>query len=257
MAHSGDGTGWSETTPAGTEPIYLGALEIRDLRKGLNLRIKKEHVIMSATTGGAEHKSGSAMAYALATASAPTLRPDAATSFTSADIGRVWYDTTLNVLKILVSVGAVTWETVGIPKDTIMFFYANDASALPGWTIYNTVVDCVLALKGGSGAYNVTGGDGAEKGAWTHNHGTNTGNVKLTSAQSGVPSHTHWLSTPTLSSDDAGSGKVTVGGSATEGVAIVVAANTAADAASNHAHTVTAETTFRPLAAVGILAKKD
>ena len=272
MPSSGDGTGYNEAIPAGTDPIYLGALEIREVKKATNLRIKKEHDIFAASTVGGEHKTGSAMAYALATASAPTLRPDAATAFTSADVGRVWYDTTLNVLKILVSVGAVTWETIGIPKDTIMFFYADDASALPGWTIYTTVVDCVLGLKGGSNDYNDTGGDGAEKGGdgaggWGqtgHTHGN--GNLS-------VASHVHgqvvvgWGVTGSAPGT-IDSGRLVVGSGVAEQTETLEslraggAGNPNTDSATSTVDGgVTSggarAVTWRPLAALGILCKKD
>jgi len=65
--------------------------------------------------------------------------------------------------------------------------YENTAPT--GWSIYSTVLDCVLAVKGGSDAYNVTGGDGAE-------YGTTWSNLKAhthtgPNHQHTGPSHTH------------------------------------------------------------------
>lgn len=68
-----------------------------------------------------------------------------------------------------------------------LYFYENTAPT--GWTYYSTVNDCVLALKGGSDAYNVTAGNGTGYGtSWAnlkaHVHGLNS------HVHSG-PSHNH------------------------------------------------------------------
>jgi len=57
-----------------------------------------------------------------------------------------------------------------------MWFYQNTAPT--GWVIDSTPADAILAVKGGSAAYNVNGGMAA--GTWTHPTHTHTG-----------PSHTH------------------------------------------------------------------
>ena len=43
-----------------------------------------------------------------------------------------------------------------IPDTHAVFFYANTPPT--GWTLVGSTTDCLLALKGGSSAYNVTGG---------------------------------------------------------------------------------------------------
>ena len=63
-----------------------------------------------------------------------------------------------------------------IPAGTKMWFYQNTAPT--GWVIDSTPADAILAVKGGSAAYNVNGGMAA--GTWTHPTHTHTG-----------PSHTH------------------------------------------------------------------
>ena len=63
-----------------------------------------------------------------------------------------------------------------IPVGTKMWFYQNTAPT--GWVIDSTPADAILAVKGGSAAYNVNGGMAA--GTWTHPTHTHTG-----------PSHTH------------------------------------------------------------------
>jgi len=112
-----------------------------------------------------------------------------------------------------------------IPAGTKMWFYQNTAPM--GWVIDSTPADAILAVKGGSAAYNVNGGMAA--GTWTHPththtgplhthtgplhthtgpshahsilththtfsagaHTHTTGSLTLTAAQSGLPSHRH------------------------------------------------------------------
>ena len=105
-----------------------------------------------------------------------------------------------------------------IPAGTKMWFYQNTAPT--GWVIDSTPADAILAVKGGSAAYNVNGGMAA--GTWTHPththtgpshthtgpshahsilththtfsagaHTHTTGSLTLTAAQSGVPAHNH------------------------------------------------------------------
>lgn len=132
MAHSGDGTGWDVADPADDEGLTLGALEIRDLRKGVAIRVDKEHVAIAASSVGGIHKHGSAVAYSQA--GAPVKRPDASSadgegtgqSLTSVDYGRIWHDTDTNELFLLTS-DTPTWTKVGFTDrgDVNAFDYAN------------------------------------------------------------------------------------------------------------------------------------
>lgn len=90
MANDGTGQGWSVSAPANIDAVATGAQEIRDLRLGVAIRSDKEHVASAAASVGGEHKSGSAKAYYQATA--PTQRPDAATTLTVDDNGRLFVD---------------------------------------------------------------------------------------------------------------------------------------------------------------------
>lgn len=85
----GDGTGWSEAAPVDTDPRKDGAIEIRDLRTGVRIRVEKEHILPAASSAGGEHKAGSAITYRQAVA--PTTRPDG-TTLTSQDDNRLWID---------------------------------------------------------------------------------------------------------------------------------------------------------------------
>jgi hypothetical protein len=87
MAHDGTGDGWDPNAPADSDALSAGAQEIRDLRRGVQDRLAKEHVLAAPGDVGGEHKNGSAIAYFQNTY--PTLRPDGTTAFTSADKGRI------------------------------------------------------------------------------------------------------------------------------------------------------------------------
>lgn len=70
-----------------------------------------------------------------------------------------------------------------IPTGTKMWFYQNTAPF--GWVIDATPSDAVLAVKGGSNAYNVNGG--VQAGTWSQPTHTHTGPLHSHSG----PSHTH------------------------------------------------------------------
>ena len=144
-----------------------------------------------------------------------------------------------------------------IPAGTKMWFFANTAPT--GWTADATVTDGLLALKGAAGGTPYeTGGISGPGGTWTQpGHTHTTGDKKLTSAESGVPAHTHTFT---------GDFQVIVPGGATHGVLANTSlqttnANAAANAASAHNHGATAAgataDTWRPTAAVGLIATKD
>lgn len=90
MASDGTGTGWDNTSPADAEFVKDGAKEIRDLRKGVEIRSNKEHVTLAASSVGGEHLQGSAKTYF--GGSAPTKRPDTTTNLGGTDAGRLWND---------------------------------------------------------------------------------------------------------------------------------------------------------------------
>jgi len=113
-----------------------------------------------------------------------------------------------------------------------LYLYENTAPT--GWTIV-AVTDKVLAVKGGSDAYNVTGGNTG--GTWTQPNHT------LTIAE--MPYHRHLLSA-VVSWSGGGSG---IAASST-GLSVHTG-YTGGDGAHNHG------TTYRPAAAVGIIVSKD
>lgn len=84
--------------------------------------------------------------------------------------GMPWFDTGQSLLKIR-NAGNSAWLGVmyGNSSNKI-WMYSNSAS--DGWAIDATVTDRVIALKGGTAAYNTTGGSTA--GTWSQGNHTHT-----------------------------------------------------------------------------------
>lgn len=84
----GDGIGWDTIAPADTDPRKDGAAEIRDLRKGVGIRVDKEHESLASASAGGEHRPGSAKAYFDISSAFPSTRPNS-DAFTNDDKGRL------------------------------------------------------------------------------------------------------------------------------------------------------------------------
>lgn len=117
MPNDGTGANWDEVDPEDTDFVPVGAQEIRDIRKGVRIRLSKEHDTLATASAGGEHKAGSAKAYY--GGAAPTQRPDAATALGVSDAGRIWADGT--VLKVWTGAAwvALTGVTAGIAAAVI------------------------------------------------------------------------------------------------------------------------------------------
>ena len=85
----GDGTGWDTAAPADTDLRSVGAKEIRDLRLGVGIRVDKEHIALSSSSAGGEHKEGSAVVYSEPAVTEPSNKPDGVTALDSVDEGRL------------------------------------------------------------------------------------------------------------------------------------------------------------------------
>jgi hypothetical protein len=132
-------------------------------------------------------------------------------------------------------------------------------TAPTGWTVVAAAADALLAVKGGAQAYNTNGG--TQVGTWTQpNHLHSTGDVTLTAAQSGLPDHAHPLNgtsgggTPPRAMI-AGGGITHI----TSDIGGVTGGAKNASQAHNHGNTGDSATvnTWRPLAQVGIIVRKD
>jgi hypothetical protein len=99
--------------PRTSDTPTQGDDEIRALRAAIQERIKNEHTTYDAdATGGVAaldwlHKAGSSISYYLPTESAPTV----GLSGSPLKNGALWYDTTLDVLKVWVGSG---WTVVAL-----------------------------------------------------------------------------------------------------------------------------------------------
>ncbi len=111
-------------------------------------------------------------------------------SWTANDLGREVYLTSDNKKYRGNNSG---WGTADVDK-----IWTHQNTAPTGWSIVSGTTDALLACKGGSNAYNTSGG--TQAGTWTqpnHSHGINnhthsTGAHTLTISE--IPSHTHTIS---------------------------------------------------------------
>lgn len=87
-----DGTKWDITSPDIDQPYGNQYKELYDLRKGVALRMNREHVTLATSSVGGWHLNGSAVCYEGTTAE-PNLPDDsAALSNIARDRGRLWLD---------------------------------------------------------------------------------------------------------------------------------------------------------------------
>ena len=163
---------WDKTLPAGTNRLRDSDDYIRENQDCLDDAIDREHTFpgTKGSTAG-QHTPGAC----------GVLKVDTTANLGTGTgvAGAISYDTTTSL--IMRDTGSALSSISGFPSGTKMFFYQNLAPA--GWTIDDSVADKVLAVKGGSEAYNVDGGNTA--GTWTqpdhtHENGSLAG-----------PSHTH------------------------------------------------------------------
>lgn len=134
------------------------------------------------------------------------------------------------------ALSAITKEA--FPSGTKMYFYQNTAPT--GWTYSSGVTDAVLAVKGGSQAYNANGG--TEAGTWTQPDHT------LTTSE--IPSHTH-----SQVCDSRGAGSNFYGAYSGAPAAFMYNPYNTGSAGGGNAHNH--GTTYRPAAAIGIICEKD
>ena len=94
MANSSpwNGTGWPTTlTPTGDEPHGNANQEIFDLRKGVKLRLDREHLDFAGGGVGGWHFQGTAVPFYQSGEPSAHADPDT-TAFASTDSGRLWVD---------------------------------------------------------------------------------------------------------------------------------------------------------------------
>lgn len=169
-----------------------------------------------------------------------TAKFNAATGFT---------DGTYNYLFPTNGVGASSVIMLG-NSSTVAWFYLNTAP--PGWKALSTGADSVLAIAGGSGDYNVSGGNPDTANTWTID-GLSAANES---------SHTHTLATSGNSVTGTTSNNIGI----SSGAFVLVSENggsayakptTATGGGSAHNHTISQDASYRPKASVGKLFQLD
>jgi hypothetical protein len=242
-----------------------------------------------ATTVTDETGSGS-----LVFATSPTLTTPALAIGSDAD-GDIWYRASSKVARLAkgsanqilrMNDGATapewtdeTAQTATFVYPTKMYFYQNTAPT--GWTIDSAVTDCCLAVKGGSAAYNVSGGNKAGTWAMTeaqmpvHTHsatGSSSATTSVTASGTAVSggAHTHTKGCTGSKGFPVGSGGAEYiptgwgdgentgsGGAHTHSVSVSASATTSVTTTVTVSNSSGGATTYRPYAAVGIICTKD
>ncbi len=193
-------------------------------------------------------------------------------SFDSAnDVGRILYVTSTDRFYFGTATSWSVWGSDIIPAGTKMVFYQNTAP--DGWTIDATVADALIGIKGGSNAFNVNGGQLA--GTWvqtnhnhtfsdsfsvSHSHATRDHTLTI----SEMPRHRHGISDSSCEAGggdrEAGTGNddysTYEGGSQPHNHGSTFSA-TVADTISGTTGDSATASTWRPYAAISIVAEKD
>jgi hypothetical protein len=134
-------------------------------------------------------------------------------------------------------------------SSTIAWFYLN--AAPPGWKVLSTGADTVLAVSGGSGDYNVNGGNPDTAATWDIDGFTAAGEA----------AHTHAMATQGTTQFDTefnvgvSSGYLVSGASGAGSARNRVTDDTAAG--SSHTHTISSDSSYRPKGSVGKLYQLD
>lgn len=101
---------WNTSTPVDHTLISDLPGEHRSRKTDTKTVMEKSHQDLGDGNSGGLQLQGSAVAFFLPTASAPATNEDG-TAFTSADLGKLWWDTTLSQMKVLVAT-APTWTVL-------------------------------------------------------------------------------------------------------------------------------------------------
>lgn len=110
-----DGTLWDTASPDIDQLAGINYKEIYDLRKGIAIRLNKEHETLATSSAGGVHKQGSARAFFQD--AAPTTKIDG-TAWDSGDTGSLWFDTNSspdNLVYVLTdSASTGTWTLLSV-----------------------------------------------------------------------------------------------------------------------------------------------
>ena len=169
-----DGTKWDVASPDIDQAIGNHYKELYDLRKGVAIRVNKEHETLATSSAGGVHKQGSARAFFQDAAPATQVNGDA---FDSGDLGLLWFDSNaspdnqLNVLTattptwtpvsteviaVLLASNRVFAGTLGVTGDFAINTNKFTVTAASGNTLIAGTLD-VTGAADVTGALDVTG----------------------------------------------------------------------------------------------------
>jgi hypothetical protein len=129
--------GWDEALPADAGLVSLGPIQVRETKLQFSSRMEKEHAVIAASGVGGEHKAGSAFAFYQD--ETPVLRPDEVTNLDVNDNGRLWINSTNNLLYFWATTIPVRVRTDTYAKLTYTNVVTNPqsggAAVATTWTI--------------------------------------------------------------------------------------------------------------------------
>lgn len=118
-----DGTKWSITSPDIDQPYGNSYKEIYDLRKGVAIRMNKEHETLATSSAGGVHKQGSARAFFQD--AAPATQVDGS-AFDSGDLGSLWFDSNSSIDNQFHVLTATTPTWTPVSTEIIAFLLASN-----------------------------------------------------------------------------------------------------------------------------------
>lgn len=150
-----DGTVWDVTAPDIDQPAGDHYKEMQDLRKGVALRMNKEHETLATSSAGGVHKQGSARAFFQDAAPTTQVNGDA---FDSGDLGSLWFDSNADPDNQFNVLTATTPTWTPISTEIIAVLLASNRQFAGTLT-----VDGATTLTGAVGAAaSITLGAGAD-----------------------------------------------------------------------------------------------
>jgi hypothetical protein len=118
-----DGTAWDVASPDIDQPHGNTYKEIFDLRKGVALRMNKEHETLATSEAGGVHKQGSARAFFQD--AEPATQVDTS-AFDSGDLGSLWFDSNAAIDNQFLVLTATTPTWTPVSTEIIAFLLASN-----------------------------------------------------------------------------------------------------------------------------------
>ena len=117
------GVGWDVASPDIDQPIGNHYKELYDLRKGVALRMNKEHETLATSSAGGVHKQGSARAFFQDAEPTTQVNGDA---FDSGDLGSLWFDSNSSIDNTFYVLTATTPTWTPVSTEIIATLLASD-----------------------------------------------------------------------------------------------------------------------------------